>query len=132
PQNVFVLHATGASTSNTIVIEYPEREQAPVPAGYVLVATFHTHPGLVTDTSDLGLTGYGPQSRAQMDPTGPQHFPMANLDPNHDHDFDRGDEIGGWAPACVPNQPKQPGASASFLGCFGGGHTDEPEEGELR
>ncbi|KAG6908832.1 hypothetical protein DXG01_003185 [Tephrocybe rancida] len=101
------------SSNMAINIAHPDLEPTPVPDGFVLVATFHTHPG------------FGPRSRAQIDPAGPQNFPMANQDIDNiaAHDFDRGRQVGSWAPACVPNQPEPPDAP-STSGCFGSGHTE--------
>ncbi|KAG6908033.1 hypothetical protein DXG01_006452 [Tephrocybe rancida] len=138
------------TSSISINIAHPDLEPTPVPEGYVLVATFHTHPGVlipqVEDPSlpslfdnmnewrrgvpgiiihDRGLTAYGPSARAQMDPAGPQNFPMSNLDADNiaTHFEDRGRRVGSWAPSCVPNQAEPPDAP-STSGCFGSGHTE--------
>ncbi|KAG6827297.1 hypothetical protein H0H92_012422, partial [Tricholoma furcatifolium] len=100
-KNMFVIHSTTPSTSNSINIEHPENESTPVPAGDPSIPSWPDNrnewrrgvPGIIIH--DRGLTAYGPRSRAQMNVTTPQ-FPMANLDADNiaAHDFDRGRQIG--------------------------------------
>ncbi|KAG6834745.1 hypothetical protein H0H93_007658, partial [Arthromyces matolae] len=71
-------------------------------------------------TNSHRVTGIkGPRARAQMNAAGPQDFPMANLDPGHTHENDRGSSVGSWVPSRVANQPPQssPPASGSCWGC---------------
>ncbi|KAG6818789.1 hypothetical protein H0H93_001660 [Arthromyces matolae] len=122
-----------------INLAHPGQEGTAVPEEYVLVATFHTHPSANPERYNPGLPSAqdnrlewqrgvpgiiiqidikGPRARAQMDRAGPQDYPMANLDPGHTHENDRGTPVGSWVPNRVANQPPQssPPASGSCWG----------------
>ncbi|KAJ8078102.1 hypothetical protein PM082_000308 [Marasmius tenuissimus] len=104
---------------------HPERApgRAP-PAGFVLVATFHTHPmgesyggnAAVPSTADhqnawqrgvpglvinrRGIVGYGPTRRAQLN--APQGYPMSNEE--WSGQGGEGTRLGTWRPNDAPNQ----------------------------